>query len=73
MKRVSPCVCRRRRFRRKIKLAGVAFTLMALPSGTCVDMAVRTAINSFFDGVTPVLIDQLETQLTAATEVNETP
>jgi hypothetical protein len=73
MRCLSACVCRRPRFRWMVKLAAIAFALMALPSGTCVDMAVRTAINSFFDGITPVLTDQLEAQLTAATDADEMP
>ena len=61
------------RSRRTLKLAMAAFTLLALPSGTCVDMTARVAINSFFDGVTPVLDDQLEECLTEAWSADQAP
>jgi hypothetical protein len=48
-------------------------TLIALPSGTCADMAVRIAVNSFFDGATPVLADRLESSVTAASNVDQAP
>jgi len=59
--------------RRTLKLAVAAFTLLALPSGTCVDMTVRVAINSFFDGATPVLDNQLETCLTEVGSPDQVP
>jgi hypothetical protein len=61
------------RSRRTLKLAVAAFTLLALPSGTCVDMTVRVAINSFFDGATPVLDDQLQGYLTEVWSPNLAP
>ena len=61
------------RSRRTLKLALAAFTLLALPSGTCVDMTARVVLNSFFDGVTPVLDDQLEGCLTEAWSANQAP
>jgi hypothetical protein len=59
--------------RRTLKLAVAAFTLLALPSGTCVDMTVRVAINSFFDGATPALDDQLTECLTEAWSPDQVP
>jgi len=50
-----------------------AFTLLALPSGTCVDMTARVVLNSFFDGVTPVLNDQFEGCLTEAWSADQAP
>ena len=56
-----------------LKVAVAAFALLALPSGTCVDMTTRVVINSFFDGVTPVLDDQLQACLTEAWSADLAP
>jgi hypothetical protein len=73
MKLPSSHLRRGTRSRRTLKLALVAFTLLALPSGTCVDMTARVAINSFFDGLTPVLDDQFEACLTEAWSADQAP
>jgi len=73
MRLPGPHLRRGTRSRRTLKLALAAFTLLALPSGTCVDITARVAINSFFDGVTPVLDDQLEGCLSEAWTTDQAP
>lgn len=62
------------RWRRRVQLLLLALPL--LNTGTCVQIAQRTLVNAFFEGVSPVLVEQLAESLGSepgASDPNQVP